>query len=155
MSPESNPPSPATSEEVPTSSPSRAAASPATSHGHRPAAAAQVPATLVPEAGWHVLHVFYRVDRKVLAELPAAAQQEGREVLGRVLDRSSPGAPEQIQCFAVPGHKADFGVMLAGADLKAAHGIQMAIQGSPLGPALIPTYSFYSITEVSEYVPGV
>ena len=31
----------------------------------------------------------------------------------------------------------------------------MAIQASPLGPALVPAYSFYSITEVSEYVPGV
>ena len=32
-------------------------------HGHRPAASAQVPATLVPETGWHFLHLFYRVDR--------------------------------------------------------------------------------------------
>ena len=31
--------------------------------GHRPSAAAQVPATLVPETGWHFLHLFYRVDR--------------------------------------------------------------------------------------------
>ena len=29
----------------------------------------------------------------------------------------------------------------------------MAVQASSLGPALEPTYSFYSITEVSEYVP--
>ena len=43
--------------------------------------------------------------------------------------------------------------MLAGPDLKAVHGVQMAIQSSTLGPALVPVYSFYSITEVSEYVP--
>jgi chlorite dismutase len=55
----------------------------------------------------------------------------------------------------VPGHKADFGWIAAGADLKAVHGVQLAIQASPLGPALTPTYSFYSITEVSEYVPDV
>jgi hydrogen peroxide-dependent heme synthase len=124
-------------------------------HGHRPAASAQIPATLVPEAGWHVLHLFYRVDRCVLAELSTAARHEGREVLRRVLDRSSPVPPDQMQCFAVPGHKADFGVVMAGSDLKAIHGIQMAIQASPFGPALDPTYSFYSITEVSEYVPDV
>jgi chlorite dismutase len=124
-------------------------------HGHRPAVSAQYPATLVPEAGWHFLHLFYRVDRRVLAELSPAARQEGREVLGLALDRTTPGAPDQVQCFAVPGHKADFGVMLAGSDLKAIHKIQMAIQASPVGPALLPTYSFYSITEVSEYVPGV
>jgi chlorite dismutase len=35
------------------------------------------------------------------------------------------------------------------------HGIQTAVQASTLGPALVPSYSFYSITEVSEYVPDV
>jgi chlorite dismutase len=53
----------------------------------------------------------------------------------------------------VPGHKADFGVMMAGPDLKAVHGVQLAIQSSALGPVLKPAFSFYSITEVSEYVP--
>ncbi len=42
---------------------------------------------------------------------------------------------------------------MAGPDLRAIHGIQMAIQASALGPALHPTYSFYSLSEVSEYVP--
>ena len=59
----------------------------------------------------------------------------------------------QGQCFATLGHKSDFGLMLAGPDLRAIHGVQMAIQSSALGPALVPCYSFYSITEVSEYVP--
>ena len=122
-------------------------------HGHRPASSAQVPATLVLESGWHCLHLFYQINRSILAGLSGAARQEGNEVLKRVLDRSSPGAPEQLQCFAVPGHKADFGVMLAGTDLRAIHAIQTSIQASPLGPALTPAYSFYSITEVSEYVP--
>jgi chlorite dismutase len=58
-----------------------------------------------------------------------------------------------MQCFVVPGHKADFGVMMAGKDLKAVHSVQTAVQASALGPALRPSYSFYSITEVSEYVP--
>jgi hydrogen peroxide-dependent heme synthase len=116
---------------------------------------AAYPATLVPEAGWHFLHLFYRIDRRVLAELPAEARQAGREAVDRALDGSRPGAPDRIQCFAIPGHKADFGVMLAGSDLKAIHAVQMAIQSSPVGPALVPAYSFTSLTEVSEYVPGV
>jgi hydrogen peroxide-dependent heme synthase len=124
-------------------------------HGHRPAASAQAPASLVPQAGWHFLHLFYRVDRRLLAELPVEARRKGCEVLALALDPSTPGAPERVQCFGVMGHKADFGVMLAGPDLKAIHRVQMAIQSSAVGPALLPTYSFYSITEVSEYVPGV
>ncbi len=124
-------------------------------HGHRPASSAQVPATLVPEAGWHVLHMFYRIDRGALARLSPADRLEGREVLTRVLGQRTAGALDQVQGFAVLGHKADFGFMAACRDLKAVHAVQVAIQASPLGPALVPAYSFYSITEVSEYVPDV
>jgi hydrogen peroxide-dependent heme synthase len=123
-------------------------------HGHRPAASEQVPATLVPESGWHFLHLFYRIDRARLAALSSDDRQRGIEDLLRVLRSKPPGAPEQLQCFAVPGHKADFGIVMAGPDLRAIHDIQMAIQASSIGPALIPADSFYSITEVSEYVPN-
>ncbi len=122
-------------------------------HGHRPASSEQIPATLVPVAGWHFLHLFYRVDRARLGLISAEHRQRGLEDLRRVLKAKPPGAPEQIQCFAVPGHKADFGIVMAGPDLRAVHDVQMAVQASSLGPALDPAYSFYSITEVSEYVP--
>ncbi len=121
--------------------------------GQHPAAAPQAPATLVPEEGWHFLHLFYRVDRGRLADLPAGRKEQGIEDLKRILGDRTASGPEQLQCFAVPGHKADFGVVMAGPDLKGIHGTQTAIQASSLGPALVPTYSFYSITEVSEYVP--
>jgi chlorite dismutase len=114
---------------------------------------AAVTATLVPEAGWHVLHLFYRVDRAALASLSETARIEGARALAEAVTRREGSGPEQLQCFAVPGHKADFGVVAAGPDLRAVHAVEMAIQASPLGPALVPTYSFYSITEVSEYVP--
>ena len=139
-------------EEKPVSSPPQTATHPM-QHGHRPASSEQVPATLVPEKGWHFLHLFYRVDRARLAVLNPEDRQRGLEDFRRVLVATPPGAPEQIQCFAVPGHKADFGIVMAGPDLRAIHDVQMAVQASSLGPALQPVYSFYSITEVSEYVP--
>jgi hydrogen peroxide-dependent heme synthase len=122
-------------------------------HGHRPATSEQVPATLVPETGWHFLHVFYQIDREVLARLSPEARARGRVDLVAALDPRGAGAPDRFQCFAVPGHKADFGIMMAGTDLRAVHGVQVAVQASGLGPALRPSYSFTSITEVSEYVP--
>ncbi|WP_165234782.1 hydrogen peroxide-dependent heme synthase [Aquisphaera insulae] len=122
-------------------------------HGHRPGASQQTPATLVPETGWHFLHLFYRIDRERLHRLDAERREAGRRDLLAALAARAPGSIEQLQCFAVPGHKADFGVVLAGPDLKAVHGVQMAIQASALGPAIVPAYSFYSLTEVSEYVP--
>ncbi len=124
-------------------------------HGQRPAVSSQVAATLVPESGWHVLHLYYRVDRAALGGLNESDRQRGREELIEALDRTASHAPEQMQCFGVLGHKADFGVVMASADLRKLHDIQMGIQASALGPALVPTYSFYSITEVSEYVPDV
>jgi peroxiredoxin len=124
-----------------------------TQHGHRPAASAQVPASLIPETGWHFLHLFYRVDRDRLRGFTDEEREAGRKEVVAALETKNAGGVEQLQVFAIPGHKADFGVMLAGPDLKAVHAVQMAIQSSTLGPALVPTYSFYSITEVSEYVP--
>jgi chlorite dismutase len=122
-------------------------------HGHRPAASEDIPATLEPVQGWHCFHLFYQVDRARLGLISTEHRQQGLDDLRRILRARPPGAPDQIQCFAVPGHKADFGIVMAGPNLRAMHDIQMAVQASSLGPALHPCYSFYSITEVSEYVP--
>jgi chlorite dismutase len=122
-------------------------------YGALPGASEEVAATLVPETGWHFLHLYYRIDREKLAALPESQRSQGRAELEKVLATRAPQGPDQIQCFAVPGHKADFGVVMAGPDLKTIHGTQIAIQSSALGSALVPTYSFYSISEVSEYVP--
>ena len=131
------------------------AAGPPVPHGTRPGHAERVQATLVPPSGWHFLHLYYRVDREALARLDEAARDLGRRQFVEALDLARPGAPDALHAFAVPGHKADFGLMIAGTDLKAIHGVQMALQSSAIGPALIPTYSFYSISEISEYVPDV
>lgn len=122
-------------------------------HGHRPASSHEIAATLVPEQGWHFLHVFYRIDRAALSRLDAMVRSRGREEILSILQPGTSRAPEQLQCFSVPGHKAEMGFVAAGIDFHKVHGIQIALQASSLGSVLIPTYSFYSITEVSEYVP--
>jgi len=111
--------------------------------------------SLEPETGWHVLHLFYRVDRGALARLDASTLCQGRQHVIEALDPERSAGVAQLQAFAIPGHKADFGLMIAGPDLKAVHGVETALQASAIGPALVPSYSFYSITEVSEYVPTV
>jgi len=111
------------------------------------------PASLVPAEGWHVLHMFYRIDRAALTRLDSDDLKKGRRQFLRALDPQGEGAPTRLQCFAVPGHKADFGFIAAGPDLYAVHGVQRALEQSRLGPALRATASFYSLTEISEYVP--
>jgi hydrogen peroxide-dependent heme synthase len=112
------------------------------------------PASLVPVSGWHFLHLFYTIDRQALTLLSAEERRLGRSQLQSILSGQVDGI-EQRHAFAVPGHKADFGLVLAGPNLQAIHGLQTGIAASILGPALKPSYSFYSITEISEYVPSV
>jgi chlorite dismutase len=123
--------------------------------GERPGTASDVEPSLVPLSGWHFLHLYYRVDRAGLAGLSQDARARGRaEVIG-ALDRGNASGVEQMQCFTTVGHKADFGLVAAGPDLRAIQDVQNRLQASTLGPVLVPCYSFYSITEVSEYVPDV
>jgi chlorite dismutase len=110
-------------------------------------------ASLVPVAGWHVLHLFYRIDRAALARLSGPDRDRSRERFAQVLEPGDAPFPAQLQCFATVGHKADFGVLMAGPDLRVLHRVQMDVQSDVLAGLLVPAYSFYSITEVSEYVP--
>ncbi|MHB1558275.1 MAG: chlorite dismutase family protein, partial [Isosphaeraceae bacterium] len=85
--------------------------------------------------------------------MPASRREQGAEELRRALTDRPSGGLEQLQCIAMPGHKANLGVVMAGPDIKGVHAVQTAIEASALGAALVPTYAFYSITEISEYVP--
>jgi peroxiredoxin len=72
-----------------------------------------------------------------------------------VLDSQSAEAPARVQVSVVSGHKADFGLMLLDADPMKIDTVHHRLMSGPLGAALVPTYSFVSMTEVSEYVPTV
>lgn len=109
--------------------------------------------TIKMAVGWHCLHLYYSVEEAALSVLSDAERAEGREQLARILDPQREGAPARIQSFVVSGHQADLGLMVMDADPLVVDGIQQAIRASKLGTALVPTYSFVSVTEVSEYVP--
>lgn len=105
--------------------------------------------------GWHCSHLYYRFDRGALARLAPAERSAGRaEVIG-ILDPESGEATTRLQTSVVSGHKADFGLMLLDPDPLKIDAVHQRLLASALGPALVSTYSFVSITEVSEYVPSV
>jgi len=106
-----------------------------------------------PTEGWHCSHFFYRFDRAALANLSDSARQSGGEQLTGILDPEAEAAPTRLQTSLVSGHKADFGLMLMDPDPLVIDSVHQRLLASPLGPALVPTYSFVSVTEVSEYVP--
>ena len=105
--------------------------------------------------GWHCSHLYYRFDRGVLAGMGAVERQSGCDAVVAALDPAGPDALVRMQTSVVSGHKADFGLMLLDPNPLRIDAVHQRLMASPLGPALVPTYSFVSITEVSEYVPTV
>jgi peroxiredoxin len=122
---------------------------------HGPESAATITTSIEPTTGWHVSHIFYAFDRARLASLSHAARVEGCQQFQAALDPAGPHAPTRLQSWLVPGHKADFGIMVMDPSPLAVDAAHQRLLAGPLGPALTPTYSFVSLTEVSEYVPTV
>lgn len=111
--------------------------------------------SLEPSKGWHVTHSFYAFDRARLAGMDAATRAAGAREFADVLDPAGARAPRRLQAWIVPGHKADFGVVAMDPAPLAVEAVHQRLLAGPFGPALVPTYSFVGLTEVSEYVPTV
>ncbi|MGH9122553.1 MAG: chlorite dismutase family protein, partial [Acidimicrobiales bacterium] len=90
---------------------------------------------LETSVGCGVLHLFFRVT-------PAT---DPTALLAAVKGAEADGI--QAVCFSVLGHKADLGLMLLGPDWVALRRAQSALAGA----GLETTYSYVSLTEVSEY----
>jgi peroxiredoxin len=122
---------------------------------HPRPSAEPVPISLQPTQGWHCSHLYYRFDRAALARCTPDQLAIGQEHFLAILDPAGPDAPQRLQTSVVSGHKADFGLMLMDPDPLKIEAVNQRLLASPLGFALVPTYSFVSITEISEYVPTV
>ena len=123
--------------------------------GHASAhAAGDSTVSLSPAKGWHCSHLFYSFDRGRLAAMTPAELAAGRRAFIDTLDPATPGAPTRLQSWIVPGQKADFGVMALDLCPLKVDDVHQRLLAGPLGPALVPTYSFIGLTEVSEYLPN-
>ena len=106
------------------------------------------------EASWHCGHYFYRFDRAAVKQLDSREMIAGRRAFARALDKSSLDAPSQLQTYIISGHKADFGIMVLDENPLKVDRVHQSLLASDFGVALTPTYSFVSVTEVSEYLPS-
>ncbi len=107
--------------------------------------------------GWHCLHIYYSVDRQGLANAAGLTSDSGamtaaRQQFAEILDAEK-AQVERLQLSITSGHKADLGLMLMDPNPLAIDRVHQALRASTLGAFLTPTYSFVSITEISEYVP--
>ncbi len=87
--------------------------------------------------------------------MPGQQVAAGRDAVTSALDPNAEDAPLRLQTSIVSGHKADFGLMLMDPDPLKVDRVHQSLMASPLAPALVPGYSFVSMTEISEYVPSV
>ena len=123
---------------------------------NRPPSHANLPEpSRIPTEGWHCTHIFYEFDRGWIASLTPSELRAGSQDLGQILDPENGENPERIQTSLVSGGKADFSLMLMDPDPLKIDAVHQRLLQSQLGPALRTTYSFISITEVSEYVPSL
>lgn len=103
--------------------------------------------------GWHCLHIYYRIDQAAWDALSPAQRSAGHAALLQWLDPQREGAPQRLQTSVVSGHKADLALMIMDPDPLKIDAIRQGVRSSGLGAVLQPTYSFVSLTEISEYVP--
>ena len=110
----------------------------------RPPARELPPPTIRTADGRHCLHAYFRAE--------PGRHEFDRDRLLSALDPAREHAPERLQTFAVTGHRADLGVMALDPDPLRLDAVLQEVRAAA-GHALRPTYSFVSLTEVSEYVP--
>lgn len=106
---------------------------------------------LIPEQGWHCLHLFYRVELGQWQLLSPDEQRAAKTRLSSLVQEAR--AEESTQLLTLGGvtPKADLAFMLITPDLHVANRIEKQLSAA-LGPdVLVPVYSYLSLTEESEY----
>jgi peroxiredoxin len=109
------------------------------------------PPALVPEQGWHCLHLFYRIEFGQWQLLSREEQNAAKTNLASLIQEVRAMESTQLLTFSVVTPKADLGFMLVTPDLHDADKIEKRITMA-FGPDILaPVYSYLSLTEESEY----
>ncbi len=110
-----------------------------------------LPPAVVPAEGWHVLHLFYKIDHATWSLLSDEEKREAMTDLTSLVQEIRATPDTQLLVFSMVSPKADIGFMLLTPDLHVANAVEKQLSLG-LGPdVLSPVYSFLSLTESSEY----
>src|SRR5437763_9930947 len=112
-------------------------------------------ATLVPEEGWHCLHLFYHVEYGQWQLLSRDEQNAAKTNLSKIVQEVRTMDSTQLLTLSVITPKADLGFMLITPDLQTANKIEKQLSLSLGADVLTPVYSYLSLTEESEYITTV
>src|SRR5437870_7204371 len=95
---------------------------------------------LVPEEGWHCLHLFYRVEHGQWQLLSREEQNAAKTNLARLVQEIRALDSTQLLTLSVVSPKADFGFMLITPDLQTANKIDKQLSLSLGADVLTPVY---------------
>ncbi len=108
-------------------------------------------ASLNPHEGWHVIHLFYAIDRPSWAVLSHEERLEALTNLTQLVQEIRGTDKTQLLTLSMVTPKADLGFMLLMADLHLANEFEKRLTVA-LGPGVLqPVFSYLSMTERSEY----
>lgn len=106
---------------------------------------------LTPKEGWHVFHLFYHIDHSQWSLFSEEEQRQAKVRLTELVQEIRATPDTQLLTFSVVSPKADLGFMLLTPDLHVANSFEKQLTLS-LGPEILtPSYSYFSLTEPSEY----
>ena len=107
--------------------------------------------TLRAKEGWHVLHLFYRIEHGQWQLMDNNEKMAAKTALSALVQESRAFPSTQLLTFSIVSPKADLGCMLLTDDLHLANALEKRLTLA-LGPDVLnPVFSFYSLTERSEY----
>ena len=107
---------------------------------------------LVPEEGWHCLHLFYQIEYGQWQLLSREEQNAAKTNLSSLVQDVRAMELTQLLTLAMVTPKADLGFMLITPDLHNANKIEKRLSLSLGADVLTPVYSYLSLTEESEYI---
>ncbi len=108
-------------------------------------------AALIPEQGWHCIHLFYRIEFGQWQLLSSEEQRSAKTRLSELVQEVRAIEQTQLLTLSVVTPKADLAFMLITPDLHVANRVEKQISVSLGADVLVPVYSYLSLTEESEY----
>ena len=101
---------------------------------------------LRPKEGWHVLHLFYRVEFGQWQLLTSEEKLAAKTHLSALVQEIRSLPSTQILTFSIVSPKADVGFMLLTDDLHTANSLEKKLTLSLGADLLTPVFGFYSLT---------
>ena len=107
---------------------------------------------LVPEEGWHCVHLFYRIEHGQWQLLSREERNVAKTNLSSLVQEVRAMVSTQLLTLSMITPKADIGFMFITPDLHSANKIEKRLSLSLGADVLTPVYSYLSLTEESEYI---